>query len=379
MALDFAAGCLGGCAGIIFGYPFDTVKVKIQMQTPNQKLYRGTYHCLKTTLAKESIAGLYRGLSSPMAGVALINAVVFGVYGNIQKRSADPNSIKTHFWAGTTAGLVQTIITSPMELTKTRMQIQSSDNTGPKFKGPIECVRHIHQMEGIRGLFRGFGITAIRDVPGFASYFVFYELMIRTSPCPGGFHTLMAGGFAGVLSWIISCPIDVIKTRLQADGMTTTCRYNGISDCVRKSYQAEGFSFLTKGMCSTLLRAFIMNSVCFYVVAYTMKLCDDSNLKVDIPKLEPIIVSAESGNLQDSPSVVPLIKNLEIYNSRYDLSRTFNYMSALSDAVYVNEIIDETCCDNANECNCYYKLNGDTFEDIRLITDNGSSVIYEIT
>lgn len=27
MALDFAAGCFGGAAGVLVGHPFDTVKV----------------------------------------------------------------------------------------------------------------------------------------------------------------------------------------------------------------------------------------------------------------------------------------------------------------------------------------------------------------
>lgn len=29
MALDFAAGCVGGAAGVLVGHPFDTVKVGV--------------------------------------------------------------------------------------------------------------------------------------------------------------------------------------------------------------------------------------------------------------------------------------------------------------------------------------------------------------
>lgn len=368
-----------GCAGILFGYPFDTVKVHIQTQKPNQRLYNGTLHCFKTIIARESAAGLYRGITSPMAGVALVNAIVFGVYGNIQRNSADPDSIKTHFLAGTTAGLVQTVITSPMELAKTRMQLQSQQAKGALvFRGPLECVRYIQRTEGIRGIYRGFGITAIRDVPGFASYFVLYELMIRTSPDPGAFHTLMAGGFAGVLSWIFSCPIDVVKTRLQADGGSKS-QYNGIQDCIRKSYQAEGLSFLTRGMSSTLMRAFIMNSVCFYVVSYTMKTFGDTRIEVVVPKLEPIrIEQIKLGTPDTFPIALTQIAKKQTDHRSTELSHSFNYMSALSDAVCNNEIIElenDLHDDRKSNNDIYYNLNIDGLKDYQSVTaDTGGGV-----
>lgn len=63
-------------------------------------------------------------MSSPMASVAVINAMIFGVYGNVQRRLADPESLATHALAGSVAGLVQSFVCSPMELIKTRIQVQ---------------------------------------------------------------------------------------------------------------------------------------------------------------------------------------------------------------------------------------------------------------
>lgn len=124
MALDFFAGCVGGCAGVAVGYPLDTVKVRIQTQDPKNPTYRGTYHCLQTIIQQESVRGLFKGMSSPMASVACINAMIFGVYGNVQRRLSDPNSLYSHAFAGAMAGFVQSFICSPMELVKTRIQIQ---------------------------------------------------------------------------------------------------------------------------------------------------------------------------------------------------------------------------------------------------------------
>lgn len=161
MALDFAAGCLGGCAGVVVGYPFDTIKVHLQTQDHRNPLYKGTLDCFRKIIAKESVRGLYRGMSSPMAGVAAVNAIVFGVYGNVQRNNSDPDSLYSHFLAGTAAGLAQSFICSPMELVKTRLQLQDNLPKGAlKFSGPMQCTRSIWRNEGFRGVFRGLGITA---------------------------------------------------------------------------------------------------------------------------------------------------------------------------------------------------------------------------
>uniref|UniRef100_A0A182NZV8 Mitochondrial carnitine/acylcarnitine carrier protein CACL n=1 Tax=Anopheles epiroticus TaxID=199890 RepID=A0A182NZV8_9DIPT len=279
MALDFAAGCLGGCAGVLVGFPFDTVKVHLQTQNHRNPLYRGTYDCFRKIIVREGVHGLYRGMSSPMAGVAVVNAIVFGVYGNIQRRTTNPDALYSHFLAGSAAGLAQSVVCSPMELIKTRLQLQDNLPRGAeRFSGPMDCTRSIWRREGFRGIFRGLGITAARDMPGFSSYFVAYEYMVRCVADPSPFVILMAGGLAGTFSWLVTFPLDVVKSRLQADGSSGKPQYTGLVDCVRKSHAAEGLSFLSRGLASTLLRAFPMNAVCFLVVSYTMKLFDDPNI-----------------------------------------------------------------------------------------------------
>lgn len=278
MLILFTLFCFAGCAGLLVGHPFDTVKVHIQTQDFRNPKYRGTLHCLKTIIAKDSVRGLYRGLSSPMAGVAFVNAIVFGVYGNVQRLAGNSNSYQLHFAAGATAGLVQSLICSPMELAKTRLQLQHDRIGCIKFRGPAQCLSYIYRCEGIPGIFRGLGITAIRDVPGFAAYFVSYEFFMRAKKEPGILYTLLSGGMAGIVSWLLTIPIDVVKSRIQADGMTgNRPLYNGIIDCLKKSYAQEGASFFTRGLSSTLLRAFPMNAVCFLVVSSTIKLCDNAS------------------------------------------------------------------------------------------------------
>lgn len=111
---------------------------------------------------------------------------------------------------------------------------------------------------------------------------------------PSAFYTLMAGGFAGTFSWVISFPIDVVKSRLQCDGIDGKPKYSGAFDCTKQSYKAEGLKFFTRGLGPTLLRAFPMNAVCFLVVSYVMKFFDvTDNVKVNFNQSEqlPIVES----------------------------------------------------------------------------------------
>jgi len=109
MAVDFVAGCAGGAAGVLAGYPLDTVKVKIQTQdTSNiRMMYRGTFDCLSRTVHHEGVKSLYKGMSSPLAGVAGINAITFGAFGNVLKILPNPESLSSVILAGSAAGMIQ--------------------------------------------------------------------------------------------------------------------------------------------------------------------------------------------------------------------------------------------------------------------------------
>ncbi|KAF7412643.1 hypothetical protein HZH66_001539 [Vespula vulgaris] len=288
MALDFAAGCLGGCAGIMVGYPLDTVKVHMQTQDYRNPKYKGTLHCLRTLITKESVFGLYRGMTSPMAGVAVVNAIVFGVYGQTQKHMSDKDRLSYHFLAGAIAGIAQSPISSPIELAKTRMQLQSSTNK-TKYSGPVKCLKDIYKKEGYRGVFNGLGITFLREAPSFGVYFLTYEILTQSKEPISTPRMLLAGGLAGTASWVISYPLDVIKSRIQAENNN---RYNGALDCYRQSVRSEGYMCLYRGLNSTILRAFPTNAMTFAVVTWTFRIFGEEN--IETPKTEKVRSTYES-------------------------------------------------------------------------------------
>lgn len=178
-----------------------------------------------------------------------------------------PPSYESVALGGTGAGAIQSLVLTPIELVKIRLQLQKTH------EGPLNVVKHIIKTEGWKGMFRGLKITAIRDAPSHGFYFWTYEYA-REKLHPGcrkngqeSFTTmLVAGGLAGVASWVCCYPVDVVKTRLQGQTPDSKVKYNGIVDCFRKSVKKDGAGVLFRGLTSAVCRAFIVNGAVF--VAY---------------------------------------------------------------------------------------------------------------
>ncbi|XP_026732985.1 mitochondrial basic amino acids transporter-like [Trichoplusia ni] len=256
MALDFVAGCIGGCAGIIAGHPLDTLKVHIQSG-------RGSaLQCTKALLKGGTLSTAYRGVGAPLGGIAAVNAIVFGVYGNTRRALPNPHALSTHATAGAAAGLLQSFACAPVELVKTRQQLAKPGDGMPS--GAWAGARHIIRTGGFRALFRGLCVTIARDSPALAIYFSSYEAMTRGDQSV--MKVFMGGGIAGALSWVVLYPVDVVKSRLQGD---LVGKYAGAWDCFVQSIRADGWRCMKRGIGAVTLRAFISNGACFTAVAWT--------------------------------------------------------------------------------------------------------------
>jgi len=150
----------------------------------------------------------------------------------------------------------------------------------------LECLTKTYKNFGLRGIYKGLSLNIYRDMSAFAIYFASYEWMTRRMAKNCGYangsradanlsahQLLMAGGLAGMFSWLGNYPVDVIKSRYQADGASGEReKYKNIRDCTRKSYAKDGFGVFSRGLCSTLIRAFPTNSVTLFTVAMVFRL-----------------------------------------------------------------------------------------------------------
>ncbi|VAH59160.1 unnamed protein product [Triticum turgidum subsp. durum] len=203
------------------------------------------------------------------------NAMVFQVYAILSRSldrrmsTSEPPSYTSVALAGVGTGALQTLILSPVELVKIRLQLEAA---GRKRQGPVDMARDIMRREGLRGIYRGLTVTALRDAPSHGVYFWTYEYA-RERLHPGCRSTgqeslatmLVSGGLAGVASWVCCYPLDVVKSRLQAQTQThpPSPRYRGVVDCFRKSVREEGLPVLWRGLGTAVARAFVVNGAIF--------------------------------------------------------------------------------------------------------------------
>nr|XP_020658125.1 solute carrier family 25 member 45 isoform X3 [Pogona vitticeps] len=286
---EFLAGWLSGAAGLVLGHPIDTVKVRLQTQAG----YRNILDCVITTYRDETVRGFFKGMSFPLLSVAVVNSVMFGTYSNVlqylcdthhRDHSVNPPRYAHIFTAGCVSGMVQAMILAPVDLIKVRLQNQThlysrrralTGACQSRYRGPVHCAVSIFREEGVAGMFRGGRALAFRDSPTVAVYFLTYTGLCRgmteERQDPGPVTILVAGGFAGTVSWVLATPMDVVKARLQMDGVKQA-EYRGILDCILASARQEGWQVFFKGLSLNALRAFPVNAVTFLSYEHLLKL-----------------------------------------------------------------------------------------------------------
>ncbi|KAG8379939.1 hypothetical protein BUALT_Bualt07G0141800 [Buddleja alternifolia] len=283
---EFVAGGFGGMAGILTGYPLDTLRIR-QQHSSNKG---SASAILRRVVSTEGPFALYRGMAAPLASVTFQNAIVFQTYAILSRafdqntKADDPPSYKGVTLGGIGTGAIQSLLLSPVELVKIRLQLQSKTDTLANQSGPVHIARIILRTQGLRGIYRGLGITVLRDAPAHGVYFFTYEY-IREQLHPGcrkngqeNVRTmLLAGGLAGVASWICSYPLDVIKTRIQAQSQSSNLKYSGIVDCFRRSVREEGYNVMWRGLGTTVARAFVVNGAIFTAYETALRFVFNNN------------------------------------------------------------------------------------------------------
>ncbi|KAH8514345.1 hypothetical protein H0E87_007253 [Populus deltoides] len=241
---EFVAGGFGGIAGIISGYPLDTLRIRLQQSNSGS-----AFSILRRVMSSEGPAALYRGMGAPLASVTFQNAMVFQTYAILSRAldssasANDPPSYKGVALGGVGTGAIQSIILSPVELIKIRLQLQNRSHANLQEaaspKGPLGVAKSILKTEGLKGMYRGKnGQESVRTM-------------------------LTAGGLAGVASWLCCYPLDVVKTRLQAQSPSSQLKYKGILDCFSRSVKEDGYCVLWRGLGTAVARAFVVNGAVF--------------------------------------------------------------------------------------------------------------------
>lgn len=259
----------GGLAGISVDlalFPIDTIKTRIQ--SPHGFLAAGGFR------------GVYRGVLVAAIGSAPGAALFFGTYettkpiishylrgggdgGGEDDEAAVMSAAPTHMISASIGECVACLIRVPTEVMKSKMQTNASGSASLSSTLRTVLAERDGRAVGssiLGGLYRGLGITLMREVPFAFIQFPIYErlkLELRRTRSPSRDDVLVdcspiqaaaCGSMAGGIAAALTCPLDVVKTRLMLGTDKLGVPYLGVGDVVQRLAKEEGKAIFLSGI-----------------------------------------------------------------------------------------------------------------------------------
>lgn len=232
----------GGVAGMfvdIVLFPLDTIKTRIQATIKGRKIDYVKQAC---NVSK------YSGLKSQVFSSFPAAAAFFSTYDFTKYILLDKLKVKkdyiVHMCGAILGEASQVIIRNPFELIKQNMQIG-------KYNSIKESLISIFKEGGFKGLYRGYFITVLREVPFGIIQYPLYEKFRnqrKNKKCNGELNTLdfcISGAKAGGIAAFLTTPIDVIKTRIMT---YNSYDFSRIKIVIKNIYINEGSSKFFSGV-----------------------------------------------------------------------------------------------------------------------------------
>ncbi|KAL7604713.1 hypothetical protein Lser_V15G17535 [Lactuca serriola] len=270
------AGGVAGAASRTATAPLDRLKVLLQVQTSNASIASA----VKNIWKEGGVLSFFRGNGLNVVKVAPESAIKFYTYEMLKnfiggEEGQGDIGTSGRLLAGGMAGAVAQTAIYPMDLVKTRLQTFASVNTKVPSLGKLSKDIWVH--EGPRAFYRGivpslFGIIPYAGID-LAAYETLKEMSrtyILEDSEPGPLVQLGCGTVSGALGATFVYPLQVVRTRMQAQAPGGSTAYNGMSDVFMRTYQKEGMRGFYKGLLPNLLKVVPAASIT-YMVYETMK------------------------------------------------------------------------------------------------------------
>ena len=225
-------------------YPLELVKTRVQVESASRAtVFDATLRVGRDVFRREGVAGLYKGFFFFTLGGLPSQGAYFYGYNWARERLGEANGARPpeqryplyalDMAAGLFADVAASPLWTPTEVISTRLQIQGPGVVA--HTGAWDAARTIYTQEGIRGLFRGLTASIMVFGPASALWWATYQACNRhltarwatARPAAGqggreaaSEHKMwvdgLSGFVAGSISSIVTNPLDVAKTRLQA-------------------------------------------------------------------------------------------------------------------------------------------------------------------
>lgn len=259
-----ASGAVAGLTACLLLQPLDLAKTRIQVGSPVHfsELWRGT---VPTIWRNVPGTAFYFVCLEHLKYLAVLhgkrNAHLAVVDGQ-GRLSTTANAV-----IGATARALAGLVFMPFTVLKVRFESQH-----PARLPMWSVARAIVAADGIKGLFRGFGVTAVRDAPHAAIYVSWYEaLKIDFSHRFDAFPLMInpsASLLAASLATVVTQPLDLVKTKVQVDKL----KYPNMFRAFLRIADEDGMAGFYRGTLPRLLRKTLGTAVTWTVYEQLQRL-----------------------------------------------------------------------------------------------------------
>ncbi len=233
------------------GYPFDLIKARLQTQR-----YPTSWECLKGTVRKEGVLGLYRGSSMPWLSHMLKRPIQFAASEYLKTLSGKRNPGKPRYLdnyvIGGVCGLIGPVFGTPLQVVKVAVQTR----TDKEVRNSWDYIKSNYRKSGISGFYRGFLPTVMKDsifgMSFVGSYYSFRDVLGTDR----WYKNFLSGASAHCLTWYLFIPIDYVKTNIQRSKKNLT-----VMQVVKSSYAKHGVKVFWKGVVPACIRTIPVSGV----------------------------------------------------------------------------------------------------------------------
>lgn len=177
----------GGIASIV-GNPSEVCLVRMtadgRLPKEQQRGYKNVGNALYRIVSEEGVLTLWKGCTPTIVRAMVLNAAQLGSYTQIKEMLLNTpyfeENFKCHLAAASSAGVISSFASLPVDNIKTRVQnmLPNPDGSMP-YKGPGDCVAKIVRSEGVFALWTGIGPYVVRISPHAIFTLMFLEQLTK--------------------------------------------------------------------------------------------------------------------------------------------------------------------------------------------------------
>ncbi|XP_003382921.2 PREDICTED: mitochondrial coenzyme A transporter SLC25A42-like [Amphimedon queenslandica] len=282
---SFVAGAVAGAVAKTTIAPLDRTKIHFQV-TDRRYRFSKALTFLQRTYTNDGFSTLWRGNSATLVRVVPYAAIQFASYeqykmllkpssqqgggGGGQKDDSVLPPVR-RFLAGSFAGMTATTLTYPLDMIRARMAITKSE--GNKRVSLLSISRIIVKNEGLFTLYRGLLPTVLGVLPYAGCSFFTYETLKdkyrqHYNEPPSPLFKIVAGAFAGLMGQTTSYPLDIVRRRMQTEGVLTQVKYPTIGQTALYVIRTEGLRGIYKGVTMNWIKGPLSVTISFNTYEY---------------------------------------------------------------------------------------------------------------